>query len=153
MYILKWRNRKKDKQNGCQSYSTTTNPISIVGALSIPAAARTLAPTCASSVTEDEHLFWSSCSSHNSLQINGDLERKPRRKTSRVSFRLGPAIIGHDLPNKCQSECGTVSSARFPNPAIKTASLHQSTNNPTIIENFNLEAYTTYVINARGHSK
>jgi hypothetical protein len=74
---------------------------------------------------------------------NGDTQK---RKTSRVSFQLGPAIVPADLPPKSLSECGTVSSVKYPRPSLKAANpLGQSNNEPVIIE-FDNESYISYVI-------
>lgn len=163
MRFLKWRHHKKAKptqQNGHRSHSPI-NPITIVGALSTPAS-NTLAPTMSSNVIEDDNSSGPYAPSQSttiaaqsqitaiSTKRNGDASRKPKRKTSRVSFQLGPAIVPNDLPpHKSQSECGTVSSARFPKPNLKTGNLPAQQSNkqpPPIIENFDFENYIAYVI-------
>ncbi|KAI6184518.1 hypothetical protein M3Y97_00605100 [Aphelenchoides bicaudatus] len=170
MHFLKWRNRKKAKnQNGHRAHSPI-NPISLVGAIAMPHA-NVLAPAITPNVVEDDESSSEPYAPSQSTTIiaksqtttiskrNGDVVCKSKRKTSRVSFQLGPAILPTDLPNKTQSECGTVSSARFPKPSLKSANAQQQLFNkqqpPPIIEletrviqnEFDAEAYISYVIN------
>lgn len=160
MHFLKWRSKKKAKtQNGHRSHSPI-NPISIVGALTLPPTS-TLTATTAPSVIDDDSDSGPYAPSQSTTiaarsQIttiskqNGDAKHKSKRKTSRVSFQLGPAVLPNDLPNKCLSECGTVSSARFPKPSLKSNAIQQqSIKQPPIIEHFDFDAYVSYVTNVK----
>ncbi|KAI6219250.1 PDZ domain containing protein [Aphelenchoides besseyi] len=81
--------------------------------------------------------------------INGNsMKSKARRKTSRVSFQLGPVV--NELPEKAQSEGGSV---RFVKPTIKLPNgnvVVRTAPPPAIIENFDAESYIAYVVKLTG---
>lgn len=161
MHFLKWRSRKKNKtqQNGRRSHSPI-NPITIVGTLATPAATNLLPQNNEPKIIEDDDSSGPYAPSQSTTIVaksqitsiskrNGEIgKNKPKRKTSRVSFQLGPAIVPNDLPHKTQSECGTVSSARFPKPSLKATNSSQ-TQPPPIIENFDYDNYISYVLNVK----
>ncbi|KAI6234108.1 PDZ domain containing protein [Aphelenchoides fujianensis] len=80
--------------------------------------------------------------------INGSSKLKAKRKTSRVSFQLGPPVV-NELPEKAQSEGGSV---RFANPPVRVPNgiVRPIAPPPPIIENFDADAFVEYVVKLTG---
>lgn len=129
MRFFKWRNRKKSKSH------TPISQISIADVASFPNNPPIV-------IDDDDN----SVSLKSSVtKGNGDVSQK--RKISRVSFQLGPTIVSNDLPPKSLSECGTISSAKYPRPSLKTTNHSEQLNKECpIIENFDHDSYVSYVI-------
>lgn len=138
--------KKKDKK---RPQSLTINPPSVVqeeeecsSGTYAPSASTIFAQTVrtATSVASAQVAFKSRNNNNNEV-----IRARQKRKTSRVSFQLGPPTTIEDLPKKAMSECGTVSSKK-----VKVQVQQTPESKPLMPKNtensFNAQAYIDYVV-------